>query len=256
MHLRVLGCHGGETPHHRTSSFLLDGVFGIDAGAVTSQLALDEQSSLKAVAVSHAHFDHVKDLATLADNRCQSAEHPLLVAGTRATIRALRTHFFNNVLWPDFSTIPLVRTGKPTIEFVELQLDHVTDIEGYSVHAVEVNHTIETSGFVISRGGRSVAYSGDTGPTDRFWEAIRSTPDVAAVLQEVSFPNRLSWLAERSGHLTPELLLKEIAKLEGRRLAMLMYHIKPCFQGEVEAELAATCNDDLDVLALGDELLL
>ena len=67
MHLRVLGCHGGETPHHRTSSFLLDGVFGIVAGAVTSQLALDEQSSLKAVAVSHAHFDHVKDLATLAE---------------------------------------------------------------------------------------------------------------------------------------------------------------------------------------------
>lgn len=256
MQLRVLGCHGGETPRHRTSSFLLDGVIAIDAGAVTSQLSLGEQSALGAVVVSHAHFDHVKDLATIADNRCQSALEPLVVAGSGATIAALKAHFFNNVMWPDFSTIPLVLSGRATIEFRELEHDKPADIAGYTVRAVPVNHTIETSGFLLTRDGRSVAYSGDTGPTERFWELVRETPDITAVLQEVSFPNRLEWLAHRSGHLTPLMLAQELQKLRGRDLAMLLFHIKPCFQTEVERELAALKLDALDVLSLGDELLL
>jgi len=67
MELRILGCHGGETPKHKTSSFLLDGRVGLDAGAVTSMLTLEEQKKIDACLVSHAHLDHIKDLATLAE---------------------------------------------------------------------------------------------------------------------------------------------------------------------------------------------
>ena len=49
MELRVLGCHGGETNKHRSSSFLLDGVLGIDAGATAGGLTLEEQSAVRAV---------------------------------------------------------------------------------------------------------------------------------------------------------------------------------------------------------------
>ena len=49
MELRVLGCHGGETPKHKTSSFLLDGKVAIDAGAVTSMLTLEEQHAIETV---------------------------------------------------------------------------------------------------------------------------------------------------------------------------------------------------------------
>ena len=51
MELRVLGCHGGETPRHRTSSFLLEGRVAIDAGAITSVLPLPEQQRIEAVLV-------------------------------------------------------------------------------------------------------------------------------------------------------------------------------------------------------------
>ena len=64
MDLKVLGCHGGETPKHRTSSFLVDDKLGIDAGAITGTLSLDEQQKIQAILVSHAHMDHVRDLAT------------------------------------------------------------------------------------------------------------------------------------------------------------------------------------------------
>ena len=91
MELKVLGCHGGETAQHRTTSFLVDGRLALDAGATTAMLTLEEQMALDAVVVSHAHLDHVRDLASLADNRCQGAERPLVIAGTAATIRAFWT---------------------------------------------------------------------------------------------------------------------------------------------------------------------
>ena len=108
MELRILGCHGGESPKHKTSSFLIDERIALDAGAVTSMLTLEEQKRVDSVLVSHAHLDHIKDLATLADNRCQQAGPPLVVAGLPETIAILKAHFFNDLLWPDFSRADLL----------------------------------------------------------------------------------------------------------------------------------------------------
>jgi phosphoribosyl 1,2-cyclic phosphodiesterase len=118
MELRILGCHGGETPKHKTSSFLLDGRLALDAGAVTSMLTLEEQRRIEACLVSHAHLDHIRDLAALADNRCQQGGPPLRVVGLDATIDILQRHFFNDLLWPDFSKIPTPEG--PTLELVRL----------------------------------------------------------------------------------------------------------------------------------------
>jgi 3',5'-cyclic-nucleotide phosphodiesterase len=152
MDLKVLGCHGGETPKHRTSSFLLDDRLGVDAGAITGSLSLDEQQRIEAVLVSHAHMDHVRDLATLADNRCQQGGPPLVIAGTPETLNALRQHFFNGKLWPDFSQIqtPL----GPTVTFQPIAPETTSEVAGARVTPVLVSHTIETSGFVIERDGK------------------------------------------------------------------------------------------------------
>ena len=45
VQFRVLGCHGGETPKHRTSSFLVGDTLAVDAGALTGSLSLDEHKS-------------------------------------------------------------------------------------------------------------------------------------------------------------------------------------------------------------------
>ncbi len=119
MELRVIGCHGGETPRHRTSAFVLDERLAVDAGSLTSGLDLKSQFRLSGCVVSHAHLDHIRDLATIADNRCQAECDPLVVAATRGTIQALKKHFFNNLIWPDFSEIP--NKTRPTIRFVELK---------------------------------------------------------------------------------------------------------------------------------------
>jgi cAMP phosphodiesterase len=253
--LRVIGCHGGETPKHRTSAFVVDDRVAIDAGALTSGMDLKAQCALEAVLVSHAHLDHIRDLATIADNRSQNGANPLVIAGTKHTISALRKHFFNNVLWPDFSKIPGSR--RPTIRYLELTPEKPATIAGFEVKAIRVNHTIDCCAFVLRAGNRALAYSGDTGPTDRLWQVLAATDGLRALLMEVSFPNEEQRLARVSGHHTPETLARDLKKLpEAKELPTLLYHIKPSFQAKVERECARLRGLNLTVCALGDHFIL
>ena len=259
MELRVVGCHGGETPRHRTSAFVLDEKLAIDAGSLTSGMDLDAQCALEAVLVSHAHLDHIRDLATIADNRTQNGCKPLLIAATGPTIAILRKHFFNGLLWPDFSTIPSAKN--PGIKYMELTPEVPTKVAGYTVRAILVSHTIDTCGFVLEapkeRGGGALAYSGDTGPTDRLWEVLNVTPKLKAMLMEVSFPNDEQRVATLSGHHTPKTLAADLKKFEkAKDVPFLLYHIKPSFQAKVEKECARIKGVNLNVLNLGDQFIL
>jgi len=255
VEIRIVGCHGGETPRHRPSAFLVDDKIAIDAGSLTSGMDLPSQFALEACLVSHAHLDHIRDLATIADNRCQMECKPLIVAGTRATLGVLKKHFFNNLLWPDFSTIPSKR--KPAIRYLELQSGKPTMIAGYEVCAIPVSHTIDCSAFTVRGPHGTLAYSGDTGPTDRLWQVLNETDDLKALLMEVSFPNGHARLARASGHHTPETLARDMKKLERRMdVPTLLYHIKPSFQGTVERECARLRGLNLTVCALGDHFIL
>ncbi len=255
MELRVVGCHGGETPRHRTSAFVLDDRLAIDAGSLTSGLDLDAQFRLEACIISHAHLDHIRDLAMIADNRFQAECEPLVVAGTKQTLAVLKRHFFNNLIWPDFSAIP--NRIKPTIEYLELKPEKQVVVAGYGVRSVMVNHTIDSAGFIVEGKDATLGYSGDTGPTDRFWELLNQEKNLKALLMEVSFPNREQKLATLSGHHTPQTLIADLAKyVKPKELPTLLYHIKPVFQGEVEREIARLKGANLTVTALDDHYVL
>lgn len=257
MDLRVIGCHGGETPRHRTCAFVVDERLAIDAGSLTSGLELKAQCALEAIVISHAHMDHVRDLATIADNRNQKGAPPLIVAATRPTIATLQKHFFNNLIWPDFSQIP--NRKRPAIRFLPLEHGKTAKVAGYEVHAVPVSHSIECSGFTIRGPGNkgALGYSGDTGPTEALWDVLNGTPDLRALLMEVSFPNAEGKLARLSGHHTPETLAKDLRKLErARELPTLLYHIKPAFETVVERECARLKGLNLEVCGLGDHFIL
>jgi cAMP phosphodiesterase len=255
MELRVIGCHGGETPKHRTSAFVVDERLAIDAGSLTSGLDLRAQFRLHACLISHAHLDHMRDLATIADNRCQADCEPLIVGATASTIRAIKKHFFNNLIWPDFSQIP--SKTRPTIKFVELKPERRTKLGDYTVRSVLVAHTIESSGFIVESDDATIAYSGDTGPTNRLWELLRKQDNLKALLMEVSFPNREQRLATVSGHHTPRTLALDLQKFgTPQDLPTLLYHIKPVFQSEVEQECARLKKVNLTVMGLDDQFVL
>jgi 3',5'-cyclic-nucleotide phosphodiesterase len=253
--LRVIGCHGGETPKHRTSAFVIDDDLTLDAGSLTSGLSLKAQCKLEACLISHAHLDHIRDLATIADNRVQNACPPLIVAGTKGTLSIIKKHFFNNLLWPDFSTIPT--PAHPTIKYVELRPEKAVTIAGRTVRAVLVDHTIESAALIVESKQGAIAYSGDTGPTTRIWELLNEVHDLRAMLMEVSFPNAQQKLATISGHHTPRTLGIEMKKYRApKNLPTLLYHMKPSFQAEVEKECAALKGVNLTVCRIGDHFVL
>jgi 3',5'-cyclic-nucleotide phosphodiesterase len=255
VELRIIGCHGGETPRHRTSAFVVDDRIAIDAGSLTSGMDLKAQCALEAVLVSHAHLDHIRDLATIADNRTQRGCPPLVIAGTKRTVEILKKHFFNGLLWPDFTKIP--NKHKPAIVYKVLRPEVLTTVAGYKVRAIMVSHTIECCAFVVEGKDGTLAYSGDTGPTERLWEILNGTSNLKAMLMEVSFPNREQRVASLSGHHTPRTLALELKKLErSKELPILLYHIKPVFQAEVEREVAKIKGVNLTVPTLGDQYIL
>jgi ribonuclease BN (tRNA processing enzyme) len=256
MDFKVLGCHGGESPKHQCPAFLLDGRVCLDAGSITNMLTLREQNKLEAVIVSHAHIDHVRDLAMLADTRTQQGGPPLLIASTPGTIQVLKRHFFNDKLWPDFSKIP--DQNNRTVVFQKLRPEHVSEVCGYKIRPVLVDHSVEAAAYVVSDGQTSLAYSGDTGPTERLWSVLREERDLSALIMEVAFPNEQHALAKASCHHTPASLERELRKLGAhhRDLPVLLFHIKPVFQRAVEKELAKSRRRNNTVLQIGDEYVL
>jgi len=250
LRLRILGCSGGELPRHRTTCFLVDGALAIDAGALTASLTLEQLLRVDDILLTHSHFDHVKDVPLLADLVSGRRRRPLRIHGSRGCIRTLREHVFNGRLWPDFTRIPDPR--RPAIELRPIQPGRRLRIGRYAVQAVPVCHPVESFGFLISDGKARLAVSGDTGPTEAFWKAVNAGPPPAALLCELSFPSSLQWLADVSGHLTPQTLRAELGKLERDGFPVLLYHYKPSHLAELRRELRRLRLDGVRVLRQGE----
>jgi 3',5'-cyclic-nucleotide phosphodiesterase len=256
MEFKVLGCHGGESPKHQCPAFLLDGRVCLDAGSITNMLTLKEQQRIETVLVSHAHLDHVRDLAMLSDTRTQQGGPPLVIAATPGTIAVLKKHFFNDKLWPDFSKIPASQNA--TVIFHPLKPEVESELNGYKVRPVMVDHSVEASAFLVGDEHGVIAYSGDTGPTDRLWEVLEKQENLRALVMEVAFPNEQAKLALDSCHHTPKSLEGELKKLgvKQRDLPVLLFHIKPVFQEQTERQLAKLKTRNTTILNIGDQYLL
>jgi ribonuclease BN (tRNA processing enzyme) len=251
--LRILGCSGGELPRHRTTCFLVDGVLAIDAGALTASLPLQDLLKVDDILLTHSHFDHVKDVPLLADLLVGQRGRPLRVHASPECARTLRRDVFNGRLWPDFTRIPDRR--RPVLQIRRFDPARPFRVERYQVRPVPVCHPVESVGFVISDGRSAIAVSGDTGPTTRFWRAVGRRRDLKALLVEMSFPNFMQDLADVSGHLTPNTLAGELAKVERNGCPVYLYHLKPAYRAELRRDLARLRLPGVRVLAQGEEFV-
>ncbi len=254
MRVRVLGCHGGESQSHRPSCFLLDDKFLLDAGAVCRGLSLVEQLAITHAYLTHAHLDHVQGLPLLLDNIIGRREQPLEVIAAAGCAEAIEKSLFNGALWPDFTRLPTVEA--PALRITRIVAHEPILVAGYTLHAIPMRHTVETHGVVVTDKTGSLAYSGDTGPTEEFWQVLGGVDTLKAVIIEVSFPNELEALALTTGHLTPALLKAELAKCPSLdRTPVLITHIKPTFEAQVKEQLAALGDGRIRPLRVMDELI-
>lgn len=233
MKLRVLGSAGAEFPDFRPPAFLVDDRLLLDAGTIGSVLTEDEQWNIHNILITHSHLDHIRGLPALADNIIiKNLSHTVKVYGTGDVISALRDHLFNGVIWPDFTRIPA--PGNPVLSFETIITEADYTVSDYVVRAVAVNHTVPAVGYIVSGNGATLAYTGDTGPTDEFW---RHVSGVDALIIEVSFPDSMEQLAFLTKHLTCSLLRTELDKIEVLPRRILITHPKPQYYGLIKAEV-------------------
>ena len=118
MEFRVLGSFGGDSPDCRMTSFLIDGVVAVDAGAITRALTIEEQRQVRHVLITHTHMDHTNTLPFLIENSFGSSDQPVSIFCTKRVLAGVRRHLFNNLLWPDFTVF--AHLGD---QFIEQRLD-------------------------------------------------------------------------------------------------------------------------------------
>lgn len=233
MRLTVLGSSGGSAaPGNPASGYLIDHEgtsIWCDAGSGTFMQLMDhtDAGSLDAVVISHVHTDHCADLVAL---------YGYLAYGPSGTVPI-------PVYLPDGALEPiagLVRAGPEHVFFqvLDFRLVGNGDTAAAGDIAMAFAHTHHPVPTVASRfevGGRSIAYSADTGPGGGF-PALASGADVA-VIEATGIGARNAQTYEY--HLTAGEAGAIAAEAGAGRL--LLTHVSPTVDARVAvAEAAAT----------------
>ena len=215
------------------------------AGSLTSKLSFRAQARIKAVLLTHRHYDHVKDLPALGMNFFL-LEKTLEICTIQSVYEDLARYLMDGVLYPDFRKIP---PEKPVFKFNILEPCREVTIEGYKILPVTVRHAVPGVGYqVTSPAGKKLFYTADTGPgLEECWRQV--SPDLLII--EVTYLNKDEQLSIDAGHLTASMLQKELEsfrKLKGYLPRIVTVHANPVDEKEIEAELsrvAAALNTDI-----------
>ncbi len=250
MKIRVLGCYGSELLDFHTTSFLINCSLLLDAGTVTSVLSVEEQIEINNILVTHSHLDHIKDIVFIADNIVEKNNTSIKVISAQETIGDIKYHLLNNKIWPDFTSLPSAE--QPVLQVKSIRKKENFCVDGLTVRAIAVNHSIDAVGYIIQDEKSSILYTGDTGPTDEIWEEANRLSNLKAIIVETSFPDRLHYLAEISGHLTPSMLKEQLNKLDDYNSSILIFHMKPQHLAEIKSDMEKLENKNIHILKQGD----
>ena len=235
MEWHILGSYGGSSPECRMTSFLINGHLALDAGSLTQALPIERQRLVRRVVVTHSHLDHTASIPFLLENTFGARPEALEILVAPQAMHAVKRHLFNNDTWPDFTRIP--NDMLPALRLVEVQPFEPFVVDGLTLTPIPVDHAVPTHGYVVEDDGGAVIFTSDTGPTAEIWRVANRTPNLRAVIVEVSFPTRMQSVADVSLHLTPTTLSRELTKLT-REVPVYLYHFKPPYVAELREELA------------------
>jgi ribonuclease BN (tRNA processing enzyme) len=232
--VRFLGAHNTESRLTRMTSLLIDDVLALDAGGLTSSLSFEEQLKLKAVLLTHQHFDHIRDIPALAMN-LWLRQATIDIYSIRQVRDALSDNLVNGTIYPSFLAF---ENGPINFHIIEPTVGF--EAGGYQVLPMAMPHSVDGVGYLVESGGRSVFFTGDTGPgLSGLWRYVSPGLMVA----EVTAPDRLVDFVREKGHLTPSLLgeeLKDFREARGFIPRVITVHMNPDLEAEIKADIAAT----------------
>jgi len=240
--IKILGAYGTKAEGHGTSSFYLNEKNVVDAGNL---LGLKEQSAkIKNIWLSHSHLDHIVDIAYIIDNYYAEMKDTITICGLPQTIDAIKKHFLNDVIWPDFSKILLQNQNAMCIEYKEIELDKeyvLSDNE--LIQAFKTDHTVPSCGYIYTRDENAILITADTYAYENIVEIIDANKNIKSIVLECSFPSRMEILAKESKHLTPKLLSKILKSIKRKDINIYINHIKPLYLEEITKEINLFCGE-------------
>jgi phosphoribosyl 1,2-cyclic phosphodiesterase len=229
---------------------LIDDVLAVDAGALTSSLPFSAQLKLKAILLTHQHYDHIRDIPAIGMN-FSLHEATIEIYATQVVHDTLVANLLNGEIYPNFMERP---PEKPAIQFKVVEPGKQEPVSGYSILPVSVNHSVPTVGYQItSTVGKAVFYTSDTGPgLSDCWQKV--SPQL--LITEITAPSRYEEFAHRSRHLTPRLLRQEMEsfrELKGYLPQIILVHMNPMQEKEIKAEIDMVARSLDTSLQLGYE---
>jgi len=229
---------------------LIDDILVVDAGGLTSSLSFEAQRKLKAILLTHQHYDHIRDTAAIVFNFAMW-NSGINIYSILPVYETITTHLLNGEVYPKFLGWP---PENPRTKVTVIEPYKIEQIEGYSVLPISVNHSVPAVGYQItSPDGKVFFYTGDTGPDlADCWKRI----DPQLLIIEASATNKFEVFYKRRGHLTPSLLKQELVsfrELKGYLPQVVVVHINPGLEKQLKAEIAVVSKDLNHPISVGYE---
>jgi ribonuclease BN (tRNA processing enzyme) len=248
MKIKILGAHIFESSDTKSTCLLVDDILAIDAGGLTSSLPFPDQAKIRAILLTHQHWDHVRDAISLAVY--------LQSTGGAVDVYAIHTVeklFSEHLAGKRFLATP---PENPTIRFTTIEPLEDLAVEGYGILPISVNHRVPAVGYQVTSPPpekKRMFYTGDTTRgLAECWNRI--SPDLIFI--EASLPNRLQDRAVEYGHLTPDLIKHELdyfRKTKGHLPQICALHFHPVYKEEIRAELESASEELDHPIAIGYE---
>ena len=253
--ITILGTNGTKGLKGGTSSFYIDCKNVIDAGNLLIPLGV-KSAEIESIWLTHSHLDHIIDIAYILDSYFSERKKPLVLRGLASTLEAVKTHFLNDIIWPDFSKIPLGKEDGMAIEYQPLEIGSLFTLEsGCTIEAIKTDHTVPSCGYVLTEADSAVLISADTFSLDGVANYVNKHSEVKTMVLECSFPTNMEHLAKVSKHLTPKILFETLHKLENRGILLYINHIKPLYKNIIIEEISLYKGSwEVEILEDGDKI--
>ena len=240
---------GGASPRQHLTSLVIDNRVAVDAGSLAMAATEIQQQQIRDVVLTHAHLDHIAGLPLFIDDLFPTLSSPITVHSTQSVIDTLERDVFNWSVYPRFSE--LTNDNGPVLAYKAFSAGDTFDVQHLTFHAIEVNHRVPSTGFIISDGSSTIAISGDTAEMDGFWSAVNRAESLSAVILECAFPDELAELARLSHHLTPSRLKGELEKCTRTDCRFYVANLKPMHRDAIVAQLDKFLIKNLELLEVG-----
>ena len=249
LELKVIGCFGSKAKNKKLPTYILldasrENYLALDAGSLCS-LSLSEQLKVKDILLTHSHFDHCLDLPMLAYNNSR-LKRTSFVHSSQETNTRVKKALFTPPAWIPFDELgaikflPLVPANFNNYNHSENNYNpsEETNILGFQVNAISVEHNNEGVGYLVSKKDVSLFYTGDTGMLEKeFWKRLWQNDSLKAIIIECTYPNELKNNASNYAHLCPEMLKQAIEMLSRPDVKFLATHFLPEHEATIKSQL-------------------